>query len=254
MSVVVPKIIFIVPYRDRPQHLENFKTHMKTVMEDYDPETYKYLIVHQRDSRSFNRGAMKNIGFITAVKMYPKDYENITFVFNDVDNMPMHKNMIEYATTPGVIKHFYGFRYALGGIVSVLGKDFARINGFPNFWGWGYEDNMLQSRALNAGIIINRDVFFDVNDNVNILHFSHGTERNMNVYDFTQYQNKTNNGLFTIYELNYEIDDSTDFVNVINFKTPYEENKNSTFIYDLKNGNLPLNSRRKRVAMHMTFL
>jgi hypothetical protein len=226
---------------------------MKTVMEDYDPETYKYLIVHQCDTRSFNRGAMKNIGFITAVKMYPKDYQNITFVFNDVDNMPMRKNVIDYATTPGVIKHFYGFHYALGGIVSILGKDFARINGFPNFWGWGYEDNMLQSRAINAGIIINRDVFFDVNDNVNILHFSHGTERNMNVYDFKQYQSKTKNGLFTIYELNYEIDDSNDFVNVINFKTPYEEHKNSTFIYDLNKGNLPLNPRRKRLSMQMTF-
>ncbi len=249
----VPKIIFIVPYRDRPQHLENFKTHMKTVMEDYEPGSYKYMFVHQCDTRSFNRGAMKNIGFIAAVKMYPKDYENITFVFNDVDCMPAHKNMLEYATTLGVIKHFYGFTYTLGGIVSILGKDFARINGFPNFWGWGYEDNLLQTRAKNAGIIINRDVFFDINDNVNILHFSHGSERKMNVYDFKQFQNKTKNGLFTIYDLSYEIDDSNDFLNVINFKTPYEENKGSSFIYDLKNGNLPLNGRSKRVIMPMIF-
>jgi hypothetical protein len=211
------------------------------------------MFVHQCDTRSFNRGAMKNIGFIAAVKMYPKDYENITFVFNDVDCMPAHKNMLEYATTLGVIKHFYGFTYTLGGIVSILGKDFARINGFPNFWGWGYEDNLLQTRAKNAGIIINRDVFFDINDNVNILHFSHGSERKMNVYDFKQFQNKTKNGLFTIYDLSYEIDDSNDFLNVINFKTPYEENKGSSFIYDLKNGNLPLNGRSKRVIMPMIF-
>ena len=226
---------------------------MKTVMEDYEPGSYKYMFVHQCDTRSFNRGAMKNIGFIAAVKMYPKDYQNITFVFNDVDCMPAHKNMLEYATTPGVIKHFYGFTYTLGGIVSILGKDFARINGFPNFWGWGYEDNLLQTRANNAGIIINRDVFFDINDNVNILHFSHGSERKMNVYDFKQFQNKTKNGLFTIYDLSYEIDDSNDFLNVINFKTPYEENKGSSFIYDLKNGNLPLNGRSKRVIMPMIF-
>ncbi len=248
---VVPKIIFIVPYRDRPQHLEYFKRHMKTVMEDYDPETYKYMIVHQRDNRSFNRGAMKNIGFIAAVKMYPKDYENITFVFNDVDNMPARKGLLDYATTPGVIKHFYGYKYTLGGIVSVLGKDFVRINGFPNFWGWGYEDNMLQERAIKAGIKINRDVFFDINDNENILHFSHGSDRIMNVYDFKQYRNKTNNGVFTIFELNYEFEN--DFVNVINFKTPYEEIKSKTFVHDLKNGNLPLNGRAKRIAMPMSF-
>jgi len=75
----------------------------------------------------------------------------------------------------------------------------------------------------------------------------------MNVYDFKQFQNKTKNGLFTIYDLNYEIDDSNDFLNVINFKTPYEENKGSSFIYDLKNGNLPLNGRSKRVIMPMIF-
>ena len=250
---VVPKIIFIVPYRDRPQHLEKFKSHMKTVMEDYEEGSYKYMIVHQCDTRSFNRGAMKNIGFIVAAKMYPNDYQNITFVFNDVDNMPARKNILDYATTPGVIKHFYGFKYTLGGIVSILGRDFARINGFPNFWGWGYEDNLLQTRAINAGIQINRDVFFDVNDNENILHFSHGTERNMNVYDFKQFQNKTKNGLYTIYELEFKMGVDDDFVNILNFKTPYEENKGSTFVYDLKNGNLPLNGRSKRITVPMIF-
>jgi hypothetical protein len=138
--------------------------------------------------------------------------------------------------------------------VSILGKDFARINGFPNFWGWGYEDNLLQTRAINAGIKINRDVFFDVNDNENILHFSHGTERNMNVYDFKQFQNKTKNGLYTIYELEFKMGDDNDFVNILNFKTPYEENKGSTFVYDLHKGNMPLNPRGKRVNMPMTFL
>jgi hypothetical protein len=33
----------------------------------------------------------------------------------------------------------------------------------------------------------------------------------------------------------------------------YEENKGSSFIYDLKNGNLPLNGRSKRVIMPMIF-
>ncbi len=253
MTSKVPRIIFIVPYRDRAHHLEKFKTHMKTVMEDYEPDTYKYMFIHQCDTRSFNRGAMKNIGFIVASQMYPKDYQNITFVFNDVDNMPAHKNVLDYATTPGVIKHFYGYSYTLGGIVSIMGGDFVRINGFPNFWGWGYEDNLIQYRAMKAGITINRDVFFKIDDDVNILHFSHGTERKINKYDFKQYENKTNNGLFTIYELNYEVDDYNDFINIINFKTPYEEFTNSTFNYDLKNGNRPLNRTRRFGVLSMVF-
>jgi len=236
----VPQIIFIVPYRDRPEHLEKFREHMKTVMEDYAPASYKYMFVHQVDTRAFNRGAMKNLGFIIASKLYPKDYQNITFVFNDIDNMPVRKNMIEYRTTPNVIKHFFGYRYALGGIVSVLGKDFQRIGGFPNFWGWGYEDNMLQNRAEKAGITIDRSVFFDIDDNTNILHFFHGTERVMNKYDFAQFNRNTKNGLYTIYDLEYNIDASSDFVNITNFKTPYEEIKEKSFVHDLKNGNQPL--------------
>jgi hypothetical protein len=253
--IISPKIIFIIPYRDRETHLEHFKKQMKIVMEDYEPNMYKYMFVHQCDTREFNRGAMKNLGFIIASQLYPKDYKNITFVFNDIDTTPVRKNMLNYITTPNVIKHFYGFKYTLGGIVSILGQDFERIGGFPNFWGWGYEDNLLQIRAFNAGIVINRDVFYETNDNnVNIINFSHGTERKMNKYDFTEFKKQTKNGLYTIYELNYNIDNTTDFINITHFKTPYEEVKLSSFVHDLKNGNKPLNKRGKTTTMQMQFL
>ncbi len=59
-----PKIVFIVPYRDREHHLKFFSVYMKHVMSDYDPSTYEIYIVHQKDGRPFNRGGMKNIGFL----------------------------------------------------------------------------------------------------------------------------------------------------------------------------------------------
>ena len=250
---IVPKIIFIIPYRNREAHLENFRNHMKMVMEDYPAGSYKYMIIHQQDTREFNRGAMKNIGFIVATKLYPNDYKNITFVFNDVDNMPARKNMLPYQTNANVIKHFYGYNYTLGGIISVLGRDFERIGGFPNFWGWGYEDNMLQQRAIAAGIVINRDVFFKINDTENIIHFEHGTERIMNKFDFEKYSKKTNEGLYTIYKMEYNIDNATDFVNVTDFKTGYEEVKQAKFVHDLRNGNRPLqyNRRNPRAPMQL---
>ena len=130
--MVAPKLIFIVPYRNREQHLEQFKSHMNTIMEDYCPNDYKYLFVHQCDTQSFNRGAMKNIGFISATRMYPREYKDITFVFNDVDNMPARKGLLHYETVRGVVKHFYGYNYTLGGIVSITGADYERVAGFPN--------------------------------------------------------------------------------------------------------------------------
>ena len=40
-----------------------------------------------------------------------------------------------------------------GGIVSFSAEDMVRINGYPNtFWGWGGEDDEMQSRCEKAGI------------------------------------------------------------------------------------------------------
>ena len=81
-KALTPSIIFVIPYRDRKEHLEQFRRHMKMVMEDIDPGTYRFLIVHQRDTKSFNRGAMKNIGFMAMRAKYPDTYKNITFIFD----------------------------------------------------------------------------------------------------------------------------------------------------------------------------
>ena len=93
-------------------------------------------------------------------KKYPNDYHNITFVFNDVDTLPVKKNMFNYATTKGIVKHFYGFTFALGGIFSIVGSDFEKCNGFPNNWGWGLEDNVMNDRVLLNEIVINREQFY----------------------------------------------------------------------------------------------
>jgi len=117
----IPKIVFIVPYRNRPQHKYFFTNYMTSILKDSDVD-YEIYISHQCDARSFNRGATKNIGFISVKNKYPEDYKNITFVFNDIDTLPF-ANIFNYETTHGVVKHFYGFNYALGGIVSITGGD-----------------------------------------------------------------------------------------------------------------------------------
>ena len=94
---------------------------MKYILEDVS-YPYEIYFSHQCDKRDFNRGAMKNMGFLAIKDKYPDNYKNITFVFNDVDTMPYTKDLFDCNTKKGVVKHFYGFDFSLGGIFSITGR------------------------------------------------------------------------------------------------------------------------------------
>ena len=83
-----PDLVFIIPYRDRLAQKEFFLRYMAYILEDYDDSEYEIVFCHQNDSRTFNRGAMKNIGFNYVKQTYPTNYKNITLVFNDIDCYP----------------------------------------------------------------------------------------------------------------------------------------------------------------------
>lgn len=246
----IPKFIFIIPYRDREQQLIFFKRHMKYILEDFFETNYKIIFVHQKDNRSFNCGAMKNIGFLIVKDLFPNSYENITLVFNDVDTLPFSKGFINYQTNKGVIKHFYGFKHALGGIVSINAGDFEKINGFPNFWAWGYEDNMFQDRAIKNRLIIDRAQFYPFADK-NILHFYDGYLKQVNKTEFERYVNHTIEGIDSIQNLVYSFNEETDLYDITKFNTGTEENRKTTKIHDLHNGTVPFNHIRSNRGASM---
>jgi hypothetical protein len=214
---MVPEIIFIIPYRNRPQYKFFFDKHIKHVLEDLDSNTYEIYYAEQCDERPFNRGAMKNIGFMALREKYKNHYKDITFVFNDVDCIPYTKNIINYKTKKGIVKHFYGHLRMLGGIISITGNDFENLNGFPNFWTWGYEDNVLQKRADLKKLYTDRTTFFKISD-PNILHFFHGVARehdpNMNPF------HNTISGIDSIENLNYTIHNN--IIRIIHFTSIYD--------------------------------
>ena len=227
----VPKIIFIVPYRNREQERQHFSIYMDYIMQDYK-DTYKIYYSHQNDNRPFNRGATKNIGFLIIKKMYPDHYKNITFVFNDLDTIPYKKNLIDYDTEINIVKHFYGFTYALGGIVSIKGEDFEKCNGFPNNWGWGLEDNELNDRVIKNNIKIDRSNFFEINS-PKIIHIKDSPNRLVTAQEVKNYNRKNLlDNLNTITNINYNIENfnnnnnkfNTDefIININYFKTLYD--------------------------------
>lgn len=216
-SETIPKIIFIVPYREREPQLNHFKHYMKYILEDIPDDDYKIFFIYQNDSKPFNRGAIKNIGFIAIKNKYPLHYKDITLVFNDIDTMPAFKNQLDYTTKSRTIKHFYGYKNTLGGILSITGKDFEVINGFLNLWGWGLEDNSLYDRAQYYNILIDRSNFYN-HDDIRIINI-----KNINTNKIYSKQqiwrasiyNKT--GINTIKNLIYKFDKNMIIVN--NFET-----------------------------------
>jgi hypothetical protein len=242
----IPKRIFIVPYRNRIQQKFFFSKYMKFILENEDD--YEIYFSHQCDARNFNRGGTKNIGFLAVKQKYPNDYQNMTFIFNDVDTIPFNK-IFDYQTTFGVVKHYYGFTYTLGGIVVMKGADFEMTNGYPNFWGWGNEDNCLQKRCERLGIKIDRSVFYPIGS-PEILQLFDGISRIISKKDpWRMKYDDGMDGLSSIHKLYYTIDkesknpkdnvysfedDSTFFINIATFLTGLRHEEDDYYSYDLR--------------------
>ncbi|MBA42375.1 MAG: hypothetical protein CMF62_00010 [Magnetococcales bacterium] len=229
-----PDVIFIVPFRDRENHLFCFNKIMRELLEKKKNNyTYEVIVSEQDDTREFNRGAIKNLGFLYAKYKYPNFYKDITFVFNDVDNMPGAENIVEnYILDENThVKHHYGFKFALGGVFSIKGWLFEKVNGFPNYWGWGFEDNCIQERIKKFNIEIDRNDFATI-DNKNWLMFYHGYTRKLDNQVVNKFlaDNPEQNGLRTIkYSensfLKEEFDDFMYKVKIHNWDIPEKEKK-----------------------------
>ena len=242
----VPKNVFIVPYRNRVQQKFFFSKYMSFLLDDKDD--YEIYFSHQCDARTFNRGATRNIGFLAIKHKYPEHYQDINFVFNDVDTVPFNK-IFNYETTKGVVKHYYGYKYALGGIVVMKGSDFERINGYPCFWGWGMEDNCLQKRCLQNGLVIDRSIFYPIGS-PEILQLFDGISRIISKKDpWRMQQDDGMDGLRTIHKLSYTVDNQSDnpednlfevenpriyFVNIKTFLTHLRFEQDQYYQYDIR--------------------
>ena len=162
----IPHTVFLIPYRDREKEARYFIDYFNYYVKNQPNmcDGAEYFFCHQNDTRPFNRGAMKNLGFLTIKELYPDNWKNITLVFHDIDCYPRPHIKLPYTTQKGTIKHYYGFKHTLGGIVVINAEDFAEIGGYPNFWGWGYEDNTLQMRVEKNNLEIDRSLFFECSD------------------------------------------------------------------------------------------
>lgn len=146
------KLGIIVPYRNRYEHLQEFKKKIVDYLDSNSYENYVIIIVEQDDAKLFNRGMLLNIGFKEA-KEQGCDY----VVFHDVDMLPEYVNysysdkplhlstdfILEDGENPRTIFDEY-----FGGVTLFPIDKFEEIDGYSNkYWGWGYEDDDLRLRC-----------------------------------------------------------------------------------------------------------
>ena len=239
--------VFVVPYRDRDTHKHFFDRYMKYLLEDYDPSSYDIIFSHQNNDLPFNRGAMKNAGFLYAKEKYP-NYKDINFIFNDIDTLPYKKGLLNYNVNKNEIKHYYGFTFALGGIFAIKGEDFEKINGFPSFWSWGFEDNVLNDRATEKNLYINRSEFYPI-FNQNIIHIldSYSKLTSTKNRDLTLQKNVTD-GLSTLKNVNYNVNDH--MLNINWFECSYPPNDTNL----ISNMDINKNSKPRYASMFKNIL
>jgi hypothetical protein len=169
------KTIFILPFRNRDAELQIWLKHMIPILDqqfdcqdmDYEMKPYEVLVIHQADNKLFNRGACSNIGALIIKNKYGFEYlKNIKIVIHDVDIYLKKSNIIKYTTIRNEIRHPYGVkRDNLGGIIGGICicylDEYFKLNGMPNYWGWGGEDICTARRALAHDIKINEDDFIE---------------------------------------------------------------------------------------------
>jgi hypothetical protein len=127
-------------------------------------------IIKQGDNQPFNRGVLLNAGFNIVTSLNnngganSSDMDNDIFVFHDVDLLPDLILLKQYGNEPPIHLAVDGYRYVsdpskgpdkrTGGIISMSGKQFRSINGYPNdYWGWGGEDDELGRRMVHIGLM-----------------------------------------------------------------------------------------------------
>lgn len=217
------KYNFIIPYRDRKLHLNEFVKRFTEYLTGKGIDA-QFFIIHQINTAEFNRGAMKNIGFLEVCKTRPDGL----FIFHDIDVYPTYWGSISYEAQKGEFKRpvINQADENLGLICSCWKEDYEKTNGFANYWGWGSEDGALYYRAKRLGMQINQKNSINYRDgkyviceehyrNVSKQHYF--SDKNGKLLDLEKKTGDSSNGLSNIdYEVlsTFEIAPSFTVINV----------------------------------------
>jgi hypothetical protein len=149
------RLAFVVPFRDRADHLAKFVPHLSAYFQqdklDAGISHSIHVIEQSSDGRPFNAGKLKNVGYRLTEKTH--DY----VCFHDVDYLPIWADY-SYPESPcrliwNGLRHNENYQDFFGAVVMFNRADFAGVNGYSNCYvGWGFEDIDLRIRCIAAGL------------------------------------------------------------------------------------------------------
>jgi hypothetical protein len=164
--------VFLIPVRDRQAQMAEFIRNTPPYLDrTLGPQTWEIWFIQDVETerkRPFNKGALFNIGFLELKARFPLSWESKVLVMHDVDvyvKLETDTRPIEYTVSgPGVIRHPYGEidprKGPIMGCFSIIyACDYARVNGVPNYYGWGVEDVTFGYRCQAADIQIDESGF-----------------------------------------------------------------------------------------------
>ncbi len=138
----------IIPYRDRPEHLQAFVDHMLAF------PGHEIVIVEQAPGKPFNRGKLINCGYLETLPTH--------FVAHDIDMLPID---VDYSPHDGITQlagSDIQLQDYLGGVTMYDANTFRRLGGYHNDYFHRGEDNENRFNAHRLGIPIhnNHGTFF----------------------------------------------------------------------------------------------
>ena len=145
------KLGVIVPYRDRHEHLLEFRKSITDYLNAKEIP-FELIIVEQDDAKAFNRGKLLNIGFKQA-KVLGCNY----VVFHDVDMLPIDVDYSYVEAPVHLASERASFDQYFGGVTLFPVELFQKVNGYSNeYWGWGFEDDDLFHRCIVNNIPLSK--------------------------------------------------------------------------------------------------
>ncbi|MEH6309227.1 galactosyltransferase-related protein [Olivibacter sp. CPCC 100613] len=148
------KLAFIVPFRDRYEHLNIYVPHYKRIFPDAD-----IYIIHQLGTEPFNRGKLLNVGFLFA-KEKADAYD-----LSDIDMLAV-EGQVDYSA-PDAVTHLASavsqYDYTLpyptyfSGHVLLNAEHMESVNGFYNdYLGYGCEDDCFYRSFVERELPVHR--------------------------------------------------------------------------------------------------